>query len=116
MKRLIVLCLILSFAIFACASSSTYKAYITTDKTVTALMEQYEMWYQMADEDQKAEYKEVVDPLFIELDVLMDDWHLLLMAGEDSDENISEIVSAINHIKSRILTELMKYMKEQEEE
>lgn len=108
MKRFMVTFVLLSLIFVGCASTNTYKAYVIADKELTVLAEQYESWYQMADPEQQANWKADIDPLFIEMDKLLDDWQLLLLAGEETDD----IVLAINRIKSRILAELMKRLED----
>jgi hypothetical protein len=107
MKHLMVVFMLLAL-VFGCASTDTYRSYVIADKELTAIAEQYDTWYQIADSEQQAQWRNDIDPLFIEMDKLMDDWQLLLLAGEDTDD----IVLAVNRIKSRILAELMKHMED----
>ena len=110
MKRFLALFAVCVFAlsVIGCASTDTYRSYVIADKELTAIAEQYDTWYQIADDEQRAEWKERVDPLFIEADKIMDDWQLLLLAGENTDD----IMLAMNRIKARIMAELVKYLED----
>lgn len=92
-------------AFVSCAQTQVqnqYQAYVTVDKEFTTLTEQYEVWYQAADAETKARWKEKIDPLILEADRLLDVYQTVLLAGGDPTNQIV----ALREIKTAILVEL----------
>jgi len=90
----------------ACATTgqSQYKAYITSEKEFSGLAEQYQMWYEAANDETKLRLKETMDPLFRDVDILLDDYHDIMLNGGDA----TDVALQLRRIKTRILMELAK--------
>ena len=94
--------------LFACATQSAYQIYTTAEKQFIALAEQYEIWYQAANPEQQAEWKKNVDPLFKQGDRLLDEWHTLMLIGDDT----TQVAGQLDLLKTRILMALAEELKE----
>lgn len=92
------------------APQNKYETNLSVEAQFTALVNQYEIWYQMADEATKKEWKAKFDPVFIHLDTLMDSYHNMVAADQDT----ALIISEINRIKTKIMIELTRRMAEKE--
>jgi len=101
-----VLVAVLVVVLAACATTGqdSYRAYITAEKEFSSLAEQYEMWYQDADDATKLRLKNTMDPLFKDVDILLDDYYDIMLVGGDA----TDIALQLRRIKSRILMELAK--------
>jgi hypothetical protein len=86
------------------ATENVYQKNLTVEAEVAAVMEKYELWYQMADEETKAEWNKVFDPAFDKLDLLMDSYHNMVESGLTT----TAILREIDNIKTRIMIELVK--------
>ena len=95
----------------ACAAQNKYSVNLQTEAAVAGVMEQYEIWYQLADEETKAQWKKDFDPALIELDLLMDTYHNMVLIGDDTTLLLAEI----NKLKTRIMIELTRRMAEKED-
>ncbi|NIP33135.1 hypothetical protein GWN26_09235 [Candidatus Saccharibacteria bacterium] len=92
------------------APQNIYETNLSVEAQFTALVNQYEIWYQMADEATQKEWKETFDPVFIHLDTLMDSYHNMVAADQDT----TAIIAEINRIKTRIMIALTRSMAEKE--
>jgi len=97
---------ILVVILVACATTgpSAYKAYMTMENEFTTLATQYEIWYESANLETKERLKNTVDPLFIEVDRLLDDYNNIVLSGGDS----ADVILQLKNIKTRILIELAR--------
>ena len=86
------------------AIENQYRAYLTVDQEFTTLLEQFEIWYQAATPEQQAEWRDTIDPLFIRADTLLDQYRMVLLAGESPEQMIAQL----KIIKSQLLMELAK--------
>ena len=97
---LVVLC----FIVIGCAPQNQYSVNLTVEAEVAALTEQYNLWYNMMEPDIRAEWETVFDPMFLEIDRLLDSYHTAIDRGMTTQTVISEI----NKLKTRIMMELIK--------
>lgn len=103
MKKLFLITFCIAL-LFGCAAQNQYKTNLGIESEFAALAEQYEVWYQMADVETQAAWAEVMDPMFIEADALMDEYHNLLVMDMDT----SSIIAALNRLKTRIMMRLVE--------
>lgn len=112
MKRFALLMMAVMFVgtltLFSCATQDAYRVNTTIESEFAALAEQYELWYQMADDDTKANWKKNVDPLFLEADLLLDVYHDALVAGTDPGDPLRQL----NALKTKIMVLLAERMEE----
>jgi len=100
-----IICIFLLIMI-GCATTgqNQYRAYITAEKEFSGLAEQYQMWYEAANDETKLRLKETMDPLFRDVDILLDDYHDIMLNGGDA----TDVALQLRRIKTRILMELAK--------
>jgi len=103
MKKLFLVAFCFAF-LFACAAQNQYKTNLSIESEFAALAEQYEVWYQMAPAETQAEWAKIMDPMFIEADGLMDEYHNLLVMDMDT----TSVIVSLNRLKTRILMQLVE--------
>jgi hypothetical protein len=105
-KRAVPILLITLLLIAGCVATkqNMHSTNLTVEQEVIALMEQYEVWYQLAPEEVKAEWKKVFDPAFQKLDLLMDTYNNMVRNGMTT----VTIIGEINRVKTQIMMELVR--------
>jgi len=85
-------------------SQNVYQTNATIGEQVVTLMERYEMYYQLADAETQAEWREYFDPLLEHLNVMMNTYDQMVMDGMDT----VTILSSIDRLKTQIMIELIR--------
>jgi hypothetical protein len=102
--------LILVALMFSCVGGgSMYDTSLEMETQIATLAEQYEMWYQAANETTQAELKANIDPLFERADRLLDDWQIALSIGSDTDT----LEEQLKILKTQIMLELAIILQEE---
>ena len=83
---------------------NVYQTNATIGEQVTTLMERYEMYYQLADPETQAEWKEYFDPMFEKLDLMMNTYDQMVLDGMDT----LTILTAIDKLKTQLMLELIR--------
>ena len=91
--------------IISCSNPNVYETNIIVETEISALAEQYELWYQAAPYETQQEWKEKIDPLFLKADELLDIYHDALKVGSDTNAVAVDIMK----LKSDILMMLAKH-------
>jgi len=102
----ILLFILIVFIGCAMTQQNKYEQNLTTEAQVAAIMEQYDIWYQMMSPDVQADWDKVFTPAFDQLDLLMDSYHNIVA---NNLETVT-ILAEINRLKTRIMIELTKRM------
>ena len=113
-KKVTVVPILLLVALFLVACAMTqqnrYQQNLTIEAEIAAVMEQYDVWYQMMTPEIQAQWTPIFQPAFEQLDLLMDSYHNMLA----NDLETMTILAEINRLKTRIMIELTKRMAESE--
>jgi hypothetical protein len=96
--------------VVSCGAQNRYSVNLQTEAAIAGIAEQYDVWYQLADPETQAEWKQLFDPAFAQLNLLMDSYHNMLAVGEDT----TMILAEINKLKTQIMIELTRRMAEKE--
>jgi hypothetical protein len=106
MLRTVGILLIVLTLLTACAvgSKNVYETNATVEAQVVTLMERYEMYYQLADENTQAEWRDYFDPMFERLDLAMNTYNQMVADGMDT----ITILQAIDSLKTQIMIELIR--------
>jgi len=98
--------LLVMLALFGCVTGgqNVYQTNATIGEQVVTLMERYEMYYQLADPETQAEWKEYFDPMFEKLDLMMNTYDQMVMDGMDT----VTILTAIDKLKTQLMLELIR--------
>jgi len=103
-KIMVLLVLLCAFVISACAAQNQYSVNLTIEQEITALADQYALWYELAPPEVQKQWKKVFDPAFYEIDLLLDTYHELLL----HDMSTEAVIMQINQLKTRIMMALIK--------
>ena len=98
--------LLLSALLFGCVATgqNVYQTNATIGAQVATLMERYEMYYQLADPETQAEWRDYFDPMFEQLDLMMNTYDQMVMDGMDT----VTILTAIDRLKTQLMLELIR--------
>jgi hypothetical protein len=103
--------LILVAAFLGCAGGgSVYDASMEMEKQVALMAEQYDVWYQAANEVTKAKLRKEIDPLFMQAGRLLDDWQTALALGGEGED----FEEQLKILKSQIILELALILQEED--
>jgi hypothetical protein len=91
-------------------TGNVYQTNATISEQVVTLMERYELWYQAADPETQAEWREYFDPMFEQLDLLMDTYDQMVADGMDT----VSILEQIDRLKTYLMIQLIKRNQENE--
>jgi hypothetical protein len=103
--RNIGVCLFLLALVVGCVTTGNqYQINATVGEQVVTLMERYEMYYQLADPETQAEWKEYFDPMFEKLNLMMNTYDQMVADGMDT----ITILTAIDKLKTQLMFELIR--------
>jgi hypothetical protein len=100
MKKLMLM-LIAGMMAVAC-TQNLYDTNVSIEAKFTATVQKYAAWKAAAPEEVRERWRETVDPLVFEGDVLMDSYHNVVKAGGDPAAIVAEIDLLITQILVRI--------------
>ena len=101
LKFLVLLCV--SVILMACPAQNQYSVNLTIEQEVAALMEQYDLWYELAPPEVQEEWRGVFGKAFAEMDLMLDTYHELLA----HDMSTESVIMQINQLKTRIMMTLI---------
>lgn len=106
----ITLLMCMAFFFCACASQpqNQFSAYQIASDEFVSLIKNYNLWYNQQDAETQAKWKENVEPLFEQANMIFDSWEAALLAGADDQQFIYQI----NMLKSQIMVYMAEKMKE----